>query len=174
MGKLKKSKLQVTKGGGRKPTNRGSFRVQTGGGVHTYEVRSGFGYFIPAFKTATNLTDVAATVEEGIKNKDVAPVIEFFGLKADDVAKAASVSPRTVTRWTDETIIGAPGSAQFFKMDEIIKKGVELFGGEEPFKAWLDLPNGALGTRPIELVTSPVGVEQVEDAIEALHFGNVI
>jgi len=118
---------------------------------------------------------VAQLVEAGIPSKEIESLIDYLNFKVPDIAKAASVSASTVTRWKPGSSIGVAGSGQFFKIDEIVRKGVELFGGEQEFKAWLSNPNMALGNvAPRELITSMIGAEMVDDALDALAYGNVM
>ncbi len=152
-----------------------SFRVSRAGKEKVYSIQSGYGYFIPSLRSAGNLVEVAELVESGIQSKDIKSIIEYLNLKIPEIAKAAAVSPSTVSRWQPETLIGAPGSGQFFKIDELIKKGVDLFGGLEEFRGWLNMPNIAIGNQvPANLVTSLIGIELLDEAIDALHYGNVM
>lgn len=57
----------------------------------------------------------------------------------------------------------------------LLAKGVEAFGTEKLFKAWLNQTNIALGDRkPMELLVSKKGILQVEDLIEAMNYGNAV
>lgn len=152
-----------------------AFRVSRGGKKKIYAVTPGYGFFIRGFRKASNLGQVSALVEAGIPSKEVAPIIEFLDLKVPEIAQAAAVSPSTVSRWDADSSIGVAGSNQFFRIDEIIRKGVDLFGGLEMFKAWLHSPNMALGNKiPAKLLTSQIGIDIVEEAVDALHYGNVM
>jgi putative toxin-antitoxin system antitoxin component (TIGR02293 family) len=151
------------------------FRVTRGGKQTDYAIHGGFGYFIPSLRKADNLIKVNELVEAGILSKEVEPIIEYLDLKVPEIARAAAVSPSTVSRWKSDSPIGIPGSNQFFRIDEVIRKGVELFGGLDEFKGWLSTPNLALGNSiPAKLITSLIGVEMVDEALDALHYGNVM
>jgi len=152
-----------------------SFRVTRGGKQKSYPVQTGFGYFIPSLRKAENLGQVNELVEAGLPSREVQALIEYLDLNIPDVARAAAVSPSTVSRWKRESSIGVPGSNQFFRIDEVIRKGVELFGGLEEFKNWMHNPNLVLGNAvPAKLITSLIGVEMVDEALDALHYGNVM
>ncbi len=151
------------------------FKITRGGREREYKIASGFGYFIESFKKANNISQISEVVDYGIASKEIAPVVEYLGFKVPDIAKAAAVSVSTVNRWESETSIGVAGTNQFFKIDEVIKKGVDLFGGPEEFKTWLDNPNMALGNQvPAKILSSQIGVELVDEALDALHFGTVM
>jgi len=152
-----------------------SFRVTRGGKQKNYAIQTGFGYFIPSLKRAENLAQVNDLVEAGIRSKEVEPIIEYLDLKVPEIARAAAVSPSTVSRWKGDSSIGVPGSNQFFRIDEVIRKGVDLFGGPDEFKDWLHSANLALGNKsPAKLITSNIGVEMIDEALDALHYGNVM
>jgi putative toxin-antitoxin system antitoxin component (TIGR02293 family) len=157
---------------GREPT---SFTVTRLGKEKVYTIRSGYGYYIESIQKAKNLVKVSELIEHGIAKKEIETLIEYLELKVPEIAKAAAVSSSTVSRWDPETSIGVAGSSQFFKIDELIKKGVDLFGGPEEFKGWLNAQNIALGNQvPLKLVTSQIGIELVDEALDALHYGNAM
>ncbi len=171
-----KKAVQVSKGSEKSHQARQarSFRVTRAGKQKNYAIQTGFGYFIPSLRKAENLVQVNELVETGILSKEVAPIIEYLDLKIPEIARAAAVSPSTVSRWKGDSSIGVPGSNQFFRIDEVIRKGVDLFGGPEEFKGWLHSPNLALGNMPAKLITSNIGVEMIDEALDALHYGNVM
>lgn len=152
-----------------------SFQVKRSGQSKSYHIPSGYGYFVPAFTKAGSMAEVGDILDQNLLSEDISPIVDFLDLKIQEIAKAASVSPSTVSRWDNKSPIGTPGSYQFFKIDEVIKKGVELFGTPAHLKQWLDSPNMALGNEtPIKLITSMIGLELVDEALDALHFGNVM
>ena len=52
-----------------------------------------------------------------------------------------------------------------------LRRVVELFGDEERARKWLIFPNAALGgIRPVELLSSPEGLEEVLDTCAAATF----
>jgi putative toxin-antitoxin system antitoxin component (TIGR02293 family) len=151
------------------------FRVTVGGRKKDYLVRSRYGYFISSFRKAENMAQVSEFVEQGLPSKEIIPIVQFLDLKVPEIAKAAAVSPSTVSRWNPETSIGVSGSSQFFRIDEVIRKGVNLFGGEAEFKNWLNRANLALGNEvPAKLMISFIGVDLIDEALDALQYGNVM
>ncbi len=152
-----------------------TFVVKKGDQQVSYEVKNGFGYYLDAFKGAKSMQEVGQKLEENLTFAEISPILAFLNLKMVELAKAVTVSPSTVSRWSSGSKIGTPGSYQFFKIDEAIKKGMEVFGKEANLKSWLNTPNLALGhIKPRDLMLSMTGVELVHEAIDALHFGNVL
>lgn len=152
-----------------------SVKVTRGGRYKRYELRTGYGYFIPAVRKAESLAQISELLERGLPYKQIARLIEYLAMTVADIAKTASVSASTVSRWAADTSIGAPGSNQFFRIDEVIRKGVEVFGGLDELKVWLKSPNQALGNQtPTKLLVSQIGLELVDETLDALHYGNVM
>ncbi|WP_194974824.1 antitoxin Xre/MbcA/ParS toxin-binding domain-containing protein [Aquiflexum lacus] len=153
-----------------------SFKVKRSGHSKSYHIPSGgYGYFVSSFTKAGSMAEVGELLDQNLLSEDISAIVDFLDFKIQDIAKAASVSPSTVSRWDNKSPIGTPGSYQFFKIDEVIKKGVDLFGNTAYLKQWLDSPNMALGNdAPIKLITSMIGLELVDEALDALHFGNVM
>jgi putative toxin-antitoxin system antitoxin component (TIGR02293 family) len=152
-----------------------TFVVQRGGKRTHYSVQSGYGYYLKSIKNTHSLIEIGALLDRNLTFSEITDIIDYLEMKMVDVAKSTSVSPSTVSRWTADSLIGTPGSYQFFKMDEAIKKGVEYFGNPSRLKSWLDSPNLAFGqARPADLMFSMIGIDLVHEGIDALHFGNVL
>jgi len=174
---MEKSHKPTKKGNEKYPqaTGQKTFTISVGEKKQSYTIPKGYGYFISPFKKAGNMKDVSSLIEKGLKSKDIQSIVEYLEFKVPEIAKATSVSPSTVSRWDSDSFIGVPGSTQFFKIDEIIRKGVQLFGGEEEFKTWLHNSNYALGNAlPSTLLSSPIGIDLVDEALDSLNYGNVM
>jgi putative toxin-antitoxin system antitoxin component (TIGR02293 family) len=110
--------------------------------------------------------------------EEVKPMFRYLGYSQQEVAEVLEVNPSTLSRWdkNEKSIpIGKLRSKTLFDIDHIIAKGVRIFGSEDNFKHWLNTPNYALGdVKPIELLKDPYGVEVVDNAMEAMSWGNFI
>ena len=140
-------------------------------------VKTGYGYMVPSFAKAGSLVEISTLVENenGIPSSEIEFLVDYLELNVPEIAKAADVSTSTVSRWKTNSRIGKSGAAQFFKIDEVVKKGVDVFGNLTDFKRWLNSPNMALGNvTPISLITSPIGVDRVDASLDALIYGNVL
>ncbi|HEY5749463.1 MAG TPA: antitoxin Xre/MbcA/ParS toxin-binding domain-containing protein [Chryseolinea sp.] len=159
----------------------GGQRIETevirNGKKFVVSVKTGYGYMVPSFTKAGSLVEISALVENenGIPSSEIEFLVDYLDLNVPEIAKAADVSTSTVSRWKTNSRIGKSGAAQFFKIDEAVKKGVDVFGNLTDFKRWLNSPNMALGNvTPISLITSPIGVDRVDASLDALTYGNVI
>ncbi|CAN5439646.1 hypothetical protein BH09BAC3_BH09BAC3_36100 [soil metagenome] len=134
-----------------------------------------FGFFIKEASHARNLHDLNKIIGRGLPYRSVRHLMEFLDLTTREIADLTGVSQRTISRWDDESLIGPLPSKNLIKVDSVVHSGIEVFGSEASFKSWLEQPNTALGDdKPVDLLTTPYGAELVEDAIEALKYGNVM
>ncbi len=63
-------------------------------------------------------------------------------------------------------------SGRAWKFAEILSRATEVFGSQEEAERWLDRPaTGLDGRRPIELLSTPAGVEIVETFLTRLEHG---
>lgn len=119
-----------------------------------------------------------ATTDEILSYHEAKPIFKFLGYSQKEVAEALDLNASTLSRWTkydkDEPL-GKLQSKFVSDIDAVIAKGVEFFGSEENFKNWLNTPNYSLGdVKPIELLKNPYEIEIVDNAIEAMSWGNLM
>src|SRR5689334_3152258 len=93
-------------------------------------VKTGYGYMVPSFTKAGSLVEITTLVENenGIPSSEIEFLVDYLELNVPEIAKAADVSTSTVSRWKTNSRIGKSGATQFFKIDEVVKKGVDVFG----------------------------------------------
>lgn len=113
---------------------------------------------------------------EPLNYSEVEPMLDFLEFNQKDAAIFLEVDPGTISRWKrNKNDIGKLRTRNLMNVDEIIAKGVRIFGNELLFKNWLQASNDALGNvKPVELLKDPYGVSQVEEAIDALSWGNYL
>lgn len=116
--------------------------------------------------------------DEVLSFKEATAMFNFLGYSQKEVAEVLDVDVSTLSRWKKkqkEEQLGKLQSKVVWDIDEVIAKGVKFFGSEEKLKNWLNTPNYALGdVKPVDLLKDPYGIEMVENAIEAMSWGNVL
>jgi putative toxin-antitoxin system antitoxin component (TIGR02293 family) len=138
-------------------------------------VQAGFGWLIPEVRNAQNILELNELADAGLRYDSVKQLENYLELTAQNLAKIAGISARTVSRWDPQTNIGTLPSKNLIKLDEVVRRGIEVFGSSESFKSWLEQPNVALGDRrPQELLLTPYGTEIIQDALDSLEFGGVM
>ncbi len=88
--------------------------------------------------------------------------------------KAVGISLRTYQRRKDalDKKLSVEQSGRTWKFAEILGRTIELFGSQAEAEDWLERPAIALEQRkPIDLLSTPAGVESVEDHLTRLEYG---
>ena len=88
--------------------------------------------------------------------------------------KVFGVGLRTMQRHRESPgrRLSAEQSGRTWKFAEILGRAAELFGSQEEAEAWLERPAMALDQRrPIDLLSTPAGVESVEELLTRLEYG---
>jgi putative toxin-antitoxin system antitoxin component (TIGR02293 family) len=97
----------------------------------------------------------------------------FIG-KTDSLEKAVGMSVRTYQRRKDAPSkpLSQEQSGRTWKFAEILSKATDVFGSQAEAEQWLERPAIGLDQRrPIDLLSTPAGVELVEDHLGRLEFG---
>ena len=92
----------------------------------------------------------------------------------DSLEKAIGISLRTYQRRKDapERKLSPEQSGRAWKFAEILGRVTTLFGSQPEAEEWLQRPAIALEQRkPIDLLSTPAGVESVEDHLTRLEYG---
>lgn len=88
--------------------------------------------------------------------------------------KAVGISLRTYQRRKDEPDkpLSPEQSGRTWKFAEILGRAIEVFGSLDMAQDWLERPAMALEQRrPIDLLSTPAGVETLEDHLTRLEYG---
>lgn len=96
--------------------------------------------------------------------------------KPESLEKAVGMSVRTLQRRRDSAAKAKPltpeQSARTWKFAEILAKATEVFGSQAEAEAWMERPaTGLEQHRPIDLLTTPAGVEIVGTFLGRLEYG---
>lgn len=94
--------------------------------------------------------------------------------KADSLEKAVGMSVRTYQRRKDAPFkpLSQEQSGRAWKFAEILAKASDVFGSQNEAEQWLERPAiGLDGRRPIDLLSTPAGLELVEDYLVRLEYG---
>ena len=92
----------------------------------------------------------------------------------DRLQKALGISLRTLQRNKDEPnkALSQEQSGRAWKFAEIVSKAASILGSLEAAQEWLMKPAVGLEQRcPIDLLSTPAGIELVEDLLERMEYG---
>ncbi len=103
-------------------------------------------------------------------------LLDFMGFSLQEVAELFEVDPSTLFRWKKEDKrLSKMQTKAILDMDKIVAKGVKVFGSEALFHQWLQSQNFALGgQRPLKLLKDPLKRDLVDEAVEAMAYGNIL
>ena len=168
--------LKLKKGTKEPPKKSTHFRINFGQGkVIEISSQRHLGFFIEEAKEVKNLVELNDVIREGLKVRAVEPLLHYLGAGNEVFATITGYSPRTVSRWKDNSYIGTLGSKALVEIDNVVARGIEVMGNEKAFKDWLDQPNSALGdAKPIDLLATPYGTDIVREAIDGMAYGNIL
>ena len=92
----------------------------------------------------------------------------------ESVENGLGMSLRTFQRYKDmpDKVLNHEQSGRTWKFAEILAGATTVFGSQERAEQWLERPATGLNRRrPIDLLSTPAGVELVEDFLERLEYG---
>jgi putative toxin-antitoxin system antitoxin component (TIGR02293 family) len=97
----------------------------------------------------------------------------YFNLPNESTANMLNVSAPTIYRWIKgNKNLDRNFTVKLFEIADLFLYGSEVFGSNDNFFKWLNLPNTALGgMEPSELVEIPGGVSKVRDVIGRIEYG---
>lgn len=98
---------------------------------------------------------------------------KHFKISRSVTAQLLDVSEPTLYRWIRERKkLDRRHSIQLFELTNLFLFGTEVFGNQENFFKWLEIPNVALGgMQPIKLLGLPEGISKVKDLLGRIEHG---
>lgn len=106
--------------------------------------------------------------------KHLVSKVVILRLRKEGLEKAVGISLRTYQRRRDELDkpLSPEQSGRAWKFAEVLARATELFGSQAEAESWLEQPAIALDQRrPIDLLSTPAGVEAVETLLTRLEYG---
>jgi putative toxin-antitoxin system antitoxin component (TIGR02293 family) len=100
--------------------------------------------------------------------------VAILSVQHHGLEKAVGISVRTYQRHKERPNkrLSPEQSGRTWKFAEILGRAIEIFGSQSEAEEWLDRPAMALEQRkPIDLLSTPAGVESVEQHLTRLEYG---
>jgi putative toxin-antitoxin system antitoxin component (TIGR02293 family) len=123
----------------------------------------------------TSQFDVHDMIVKGLPGGSLMFMVKHMEtLKPSDVSRAVGVSVRTVQRrkGKPQKALSKDQSGRAWKFAEILTTASEVFGSQAEAERWLASPAMALDQRrPVDMLTTPAGVEMVEQLLGRLAHG---
>ena len=126
-------------------------------------------------RSITSKLDVHEVILKGIPGGALIFMVKHIKtMKPADLAQAVGVSIRTVQRRTGapQKPLSQEQGGRAWKFAEILTTATDTFGSQFEAENWLTTPAVALDQRrPVDLLSSPAGVEMVEQLLGRLQYG---
>lgn len=122
--------------------------------------------------------DAHDLLREGLPGNALRHLVDYVrllhGPHQGALEKAVGISLRTYQRHKEgaERKLSPEQSGRAWKFAEILGRATDLFGSQIEAEDWLERPAMALGHRaPLDLLSTPAGLETVEDHLTRLEYG---
>lgn len=120
-------------------------------------------------RTPMDLVDLG---ERGLTKSSLVRLASYLRLSVSQLAHLLPISERTLQRYSGRRHLSAAVSGQMIGIAKVAARGVEVFGERDLFLQWLSRPSLALGQRrPVDLLSSPVGLDLVLDELGRIEHG---
>jgi putative toxin-antitoxin system antitoxin component (TIGR02293 family) len=113
-------------------------------------------------------------IQEGIPARALAHLVANVPLAQVDLEKAVGISLRTYQRRQEslDQPLSREQSGRAWKFAEILGRVTEAMGSQDEAERWLERPSIGLDQRrPIDLLSTPAGVQSVEDYLTRIEYG---
>jgi putative toxin-antitoxin system antitoxin component (TIGR02293 family) len=140
----------------------------------TVELLGGSGVLDHRFATTLETHDL---LERGLPTGALDHLVDSVSLlrRADVLERAVGISDRTYYRRkkdTDLKPLSREQSGRVWKFAELLSRATRVMGSQEAAERWLAEPAiGLDNRRPVDLLSTPAGVELVEDYLARIDYG---
>lgn len=129
-------------------------------------------------RTVRSRLDAHDLLQEGLPGHALDHLVSKVAIlrspHGESLEKAVGISLRTYQRRKDalDKPLSREQSGRAWKFAEILGRATDLFGSQAEAEAWLERPATALDRRrPIDLLSTPAGVETIEDHLGRMEYG---
>lgn len=119
----------------------------------------------------TNDLQLVDMIQRGVQRRALDYLAERSDLPLPVLAAAVDLSVRTLQRYTPGQRLRADTTDRLVQLATLYAEGFALFG-EEKFRDWMDSSILALdGRKPIEFITTSVGIRLLRDILGRIEHG---
>lgn len=112
-------------------------------------------------------------IREGLPAKVIGSVVKSSAVSEDEIYGALRIAKRTAARRKAESTRLKPSESELiYRFSRVLVTAREVLGDKEKARQWLLSKNAALhGERPIDLLDTGIGFEDVIDVLRRIEFG---
>jgi putative toxin-antitoxin system antitoxin component (TIGR02293 family) len=121
---------------------------------------------------ATGLSDLLASIEEGLPTTMVDEVEERLDLTSQEMSAFLGTSTRTLERRRDDGMLTPAESERLYRIVRLFHTATKVFGTEKEARRWLKRPQMRLGEQvPLEIARLDPGAREVERLLGRIEHG---
>jgi putative toxin-antitoxin system antitoxin component (TIGR02293 family) len=124
-----------------------------------------------AYTTTHSRRDLINLSRKGVKKRALLNLGSTLSLNLQELADLLPVTKRTLQRRKVNSLLGTAISEQVILLAELAERGSKVFGDAASFNKWLREKNTALGTPPLHLLDTTIGIQLVSDELGKLEQG---
>jgi len=112
-------------------------------------------------------------IRDGLPSKVIQCVVKSSALSEDVIYKSLRIAKRTVARRkASASRLKAAESELIYRFSRVLVTATDILGDRDKARQWLLTENRALnGERPIDLLDTGIGFEDVMDVLHRIEFG---
>ncbi len=109
----------------------------------------------------------------GLPSKVIGCVVKSSAVDEDDICNSLRIAKRTVARRkASASRLKAEESELIYRFSKVLVSAAEILGDRDKAREWLLTANRALnGERPIAMLDTGIGFEDVMDVLHRIEFG---
>ena len=123
-------------------------------------------YISSAHFTNVDPLQLIQEARKGISKAYLLKISEALSLTLTELSKILHISIRSIQRYANNKKMDIDISAKAIQLENLRRKGVDVFGTNDAFNNWLRTPIIALNQKtPIDYLNTPFGFEMIEQLL---------
>ena len=112
-------------------------------------------------------------IRTGLPSKVIACVVKSSDISEDVICKSLRIAKRTAARRKATASRLKPAESELiYRLSKVLVTAAEILGDRDKAREWLLTENRALyGNRPIDLLDTAIGFEDVMDVLYRIEYG---
>lgn len=124
-----------------------------------------------AYTAARSRHDLVSLTRKGIPKQALLNLGDVLNLNLEELSTLLPITKRTLQRRETDSLLNSTVSEHTILLAELAESGNEIFGNAVSFNKWLREENTALGTQPLHLLDTTIGIQLVSDELGRIEQG---
>lgn len=116
--------------------------------------------------------DFLIGARNGIRKSKLLSIARESGLTLKELSSYLRISTRSIQKKESSQLIAPGPSERALYIAKLFKSGIDIFGGQDKFRHWLNTENAAMGgEKPVSYLDTFSGIQLVIDELNAIEYG---